>query len=44
MALSWNEIKDRALKFTKEWEQCQQQWLESLPTNVGKNINTKVRS
>ena len=20
MALSWNEIKDRALKFTKEWE------------------------
>jgi len=20
MAISWNEIKDRALKFTKEWE------------------------
>ena len=20
MALSWNEIKDRALKFSKEWE------------------------
>jgi len=20
MALSWNEIKDRVLKFTKEWE------------------------
>lgn len=21
MALSWNEIKDRALKFSKEWEE-----------------------
>ena len=31
MALSWNEIKDRAIKFSKEWADTQQEDAEAKP-------------
>ena len=31
MALSWNEIKDRALKFSKEWEGTSNEEADAKP-------------
>jgi hypothetical protein len=31
MALSWNEIKDRALKFSKEWEDTNNEEADAKP-------------
>jgi len=31
MVLSWNEIKDRALKFSKEWEDTVNEDAEAKP-------------
>lgn len=31
MTLSWNEIKDRALQFSKEWENTQNEEADAKP-------------
>ena len=31
MALSWNEIKDRAVKFTKEWKDTTNEEADAKP-------------
>ena len=49
MALSWNEIKDRAIKFSKEWEKTSNEEADAKPFlieffNVFGIIQRKVAS
>ena len=49
MALSWNEIKDRALNFSKEWADTSNEEADAKPFlveffNVFGNIHYNLRS
>jgi len=43
MALSWNEIKDRAVAFSKEWEDTFNEEAETKPGDFIRSGNARVK-